>query len=293
MYTRRVGSRMAWLGFTLAAVACGPSQEVETRLAELEGVAAQRDSLVQEMAGIAKLMSDINAEIADVQLEGVQLAQAESPIQASRDTVLAKIRVINTRLGDTQSRLDESRRRIRGLNRITDSLRTTLEETVSNYELMLDAQRTTIAAMTEQIQSLESENVMLAASVDTLTAEVDTLRTATSTVYYVVGTKDELLERGIVEKKGGSRILFIFGKAGETLVPARSLKTEDFTPINKWDVTEILLPDPQKNYTIASRQDASYLLDPLDEKGRIQGSLKIAAPEAFWAPSKFLIVVEG
>lgn len=293
MSTSRVGTRVAWLGFALAAVACGPSQEMQTRLAELEGVAAQRDSMVQEIAGIAKLMSDINAEIADVQLEGVQLAQAESPIQASRDTVLAKIRVLNTRLGETQSRLDESRRRIRGLTRITDSLRTTLEETVTNYEQMLEAQRTTIATLTEQMQTLETENVMLAASIDTLSAEVDTLRTATSTVYYVVGTKDELLERGIIEKKGGSRILFIFGKAGETLVPARSLKTEDFTPIDKWDVTEILLPNPQKTYTIASLQDASYLLEPLDEKGRVQGSLKIGAPEGFWAPSKFLIVVEG
>ncbi len=293
MRTSHVGTRLAWLGFALAAAACGPSQEMQTRLAELESVAAQRDSLVQEMAGIAKLMSDINAEVADVQLEGVQLAQAESPIQASRDTVLARIRVLNTRLGETQSRLDESRRRIRGLNRITDSLRTTLEETVANYEQMLEAQRTTIAALTEQMQTLETENVMLAASLDTLSAEVDTLRTATSTVYYVVGTKDELLERGIIEKKGGSRVLFIFGKAGETLVPARSLKTEDFTPIDKWDVTEILLPDPQKSYTIASRQDASYLLEPLDDKGRVQGSLRIGAPEGFWAPSRFLIVVEG
>jgi predicted nuclease with TOPRIM domain len=274
----------------LALAACGPPQE---RIEELEAAAAQRDTLMQEVADLAQLMSDVNAELADVQLEGVELAQAESPRQAERDSMLSKIRVLNTRFDSTQTRLEESRRRIRSLTQISDSLRTQLEETISNYDRMIEAQRTNIAALTEQVQSLETENVRLAATVDTLAAEVDTLRTVATTVYYIAGTKDELLDAGVVQKEGGARFLFVFGKRGETLVPARDIDVSMFTPVDMWETTEIALPSPDKQYRIVSRQDLTYLAEPPDEKGLISGpALQIGAPDGFWKSSKYLILVE-
>ncbi len=272
----------------LGIVGCGPSEETLQRIEELELAAAQKDSLVQEIADIANFMSEINAELAKVQLEGAELAQVESPVQASRDTVLTKIRVLNTRFDETASRLASSRRRIRGLTRVSDSLRVTLEQTITNYELMLESNREAIMALSDQVESLTEQNVQLAAAVDTLEA-------ATRTVYYVVGTEDELLARGIIRKEGGSRVLFIFGKRGQTLVPARELNPADFTAIDKWEMTQIPLPDSTAEYRIASLQNLEYLMTPRDDKGRIkgQGSLDIGTPEPFWMPSKFLIVVEG
>jgi hypothetical protein len=261
---------------------------MQQRLAELELAAAQKDSLVQEIADIAQFMSEINAELADVQLEGAELAQAESPVQASRDSMLTKIRVLNERFDESATRLADSRRRIRGLTRISDSLRTTLEETITNYQRMLESNREAMASLSDQVESLTEENVLLAATVDTLKAE-------TNTVYYVIGTEDELLERGIVRKEGGSRVLFIFGKRGQTLVPARELDPTDFTPIDKWEMTQIPLPDSTAEYIIASRQNLDHLVTPRDDKGKIRGetSLEIDTPEPFWLPSKFLIVVRG
>ncbi len=274
----------------VGVAACGPPRE---RIAELEAAAAQRDTLLQEVADLAELMSDVNAELADVQLEGVELAQSESPRQAMRDSMLTRIRVLNERFDSTETRLEDSRRRIRSLSSISDSLRTQLEETITNYERMLEAQRINIAALSEQVQNLETENVRLAATVDTLSAEVDTLRTATATVYYIVGTKDQLLEAGVVEKEGGARFLFIFGKRGEAIVPARDLDVSLFTPVNMWETTEIALPSSDKRYRIASRQDLTYLAEPPDEKGRVLGpTLRIGSPEGFWKASKYLILVE-
>jgi len=271
-------------------VACGPPKE---RIAELEAAAAQRDTLLQEVADLAQLMSDVNEELANVQLEGVELAATESPRQAVRDSMLTRIRVMNARLDSTQTRLQESRRRVRGLTQISDSLRRTLEATIASYERMLEAERTTIATLTTQVQSLEAETVRLAVAVDTLSAAVDTLRTEAETVYYVIGTKQELLERGIAAEEGGARVLFIFGRAGKTLVPGRDLDPADFMPINKWSDTRIALPDSSRTYRIVSRQDVGQLAVPPDEKGRMQGTaLEIVDPGAFWAASKFLIVVQ-
>ena len=277
----------------LAALACGPSPEVQRQLDELTIAAAQKDSLLQEVADLAGFMSDVNAELADVQLEGSEVIQAsESPRQAERDSILGKIKVLSARVDDSQTRLDESRRRIRALSNVSDSLRATLENTITNYERMLESHRTTIATLEGQLENLRTENVRLTATVDTLGGEVEELRTENNTVYYVIGTKDALLESGIIEKQGGSRVLFIFGKTGQTLVPARNLDPAMFTPIDKWQVTDIALPSAETEYQIVSLQDVSQLATPPDEKGRVIGSLQILSPQDFWATSKFLIVVE-
>ena len=286
----RVVTRWGLLPVALLALgACqfGPSPETQQKLRDLETVSAQKDSLLLAVAEHARMMSEISAELAAVQVRGKQLeVSTESPLAAARDTMIQKIRYLTARVDESDQRLRDSRRRIQELTSLSDSLRATLEATIDNYERVLETQRETIASLTEQLNNLEVENVRLAAQVDTLEAE-------NTTVYYVIGTKDELLERGIVEKEGGARFLFIFGKRGETLVPTRNLDPGAFTAINKREVTEIALPDADREYRIASRQALEYLATPPDEKGRIAGSLEITAPEEFWSASKFLIIVQG
>jgi hypothetical protein len=123
---------------------------------------------------------------------------------------------------------------------------------------------------------------------------VNDLSLRENTVYYIVGTKDDLTQHGIVDETGGSRFLFIFWKSGKSLQPARSLDPSAFTAIDKRQVTSIPLPDSTKTYRIASRQDVSALATPPDADGKIHGSsLQIAAPAKFWAASKYLIIVES
>jgi cell division protein FtsB len=281
-------ARRAWLPLVLMALAgCGPSEEVRQKLNELAVATAQRDSLLLEVADNARLMSEISAELAAVRIEGDRLVVgAESPIQARRDSLLETIKYVTARVENTEGRLRQSRARIRALSALSDSLRGTLEETISNYESVIDAQRETIAQLTEQLEALHAENAQLVAQVDTLEAE-------TNTVFYVIGTKDELLEQGIVRKEGGARFLFIFGKRGETLVPARELDHSAFTSINRREVTEIELPAAEEEYKIVSRQDVTYLETPPDEKGRVYGNLRITSPDEFWSVSKYLIIVQG
>ena len=103
-----------------------------------------------------------------------------------------------------------------------------------------------------------------------------------------------LIDRGIITQEGGSRVLFIFGRAGQTLVPNRQLDPSEFLVVNKREVTEITLPDSTRPYRIASRQDLTALETPPAPNGKFVGHvIKIADPERFWATSKFLIIVEG
>src|SRR2546423_3641657 len=225
---------MKKLKFTIAALvfivaACGTSAETERKLAELEQVNAQKDSLMQEVAISSRLITDVNVELAKVKVRNNRLrVPSESPITASNDTLIAKLRYVVTRVRETESALNESRQRIKNLTSLSDSLRATLDSTVGNMQSVIAAQKTTIDLLTDQVNALTVENVAL--------------RDSLSTGYYVIGTRAELKKKGILVERGGGRVLVILWRTGKTLQPARNLDPSLFTPIDTRKVTEIPLP---------------------------------------------------
>jgi hypothetical protein len=283
----------------LGLVACdrGPSPEIQAQLDQLVAVSAEKDSLLSQVAENARLMSEISAQLVTVS-DREKLAQgvsaSESPLAATRDSLRVMVGDVTQRLQQSEERLRDSQRRIRGLTRVSDSLKTQLESTIASLTETLENQKVTIETLTARVEALEAENVVLASERAALADTVEQLAEENNTAYYVIGTKKELIERGIVTEEGGSRVLFIFGKAGKTIVPARQLNPADFTPIDIRQVTEIALPDSSREYRIASRQDVQALAQP-PEDGKIRGTdaLRIAAPDQFWMPSKFLILVRS
>ncbi len=268
------------------ATACGTSAETERKLAELEQASAQKDSLLQEVAMSSRLLSEVSSELARVQVKGRLRVSSETPLLAQRDTMIQKLRYVVARVSETEKRLTESQSRIRNLTEMSDSLRETLDSSVTNLQSIVETQKSTIVALTDQVNTLQTENVALRDTVANVTERENT-------VYYVIGTKDELKEKGIITEDGGSRVLFVLWRTGKTLSPARELDASQFQVINKRQVTEIRL-DPAAEYRIASRQDLNQLATPPGADGKIHGvsRLQIGAPEQFWRNSKFLIIVQ-
>jgi hypothetical protein len=283
--------RGSWLCVAVLALACqqGPTPEMAAELEQLRAASVERDKLLQDMAENTRVLSEIGSELRKVKVPASRLkTTSESPLRASRDSMLQRIRYIATKVNESDARLRDSERRINSLTSVNDSLKTTLEEALANFDSTLAMQRAELAAAAEQLGVLEAENIALR---DTL----NQFGTRENTVYYVVGTKKELIERGVIVPEGGSRFLFIFGKRGQVLAPARDLDPTQFTAINKKNVTEIPLPGADGEYRIASRQDLDFLATPPDKKGRFTGTetLRITAPDQFWTASRFLIVVRS
>src|SRR5439155_1119183 len=86
---------------------------------------------------------------------------------------------------------------------------------------------------------------------------LENMSTINNTVYYVVGTKDELEQKGVIQEEGGARFLFVLWKSGKTLVPARNLDPGAFTVADRRHFTELPLPAADKEYRIVSRQDST------------------------------------
>jgi hypothetical protein len=268
-------------GLVLALVAGAGCQSKETqgKLAELTKVSGERDQLVSEMAENARMMSQISVDLAKVRIPAGRLrVSGESPLGAARDSAVQKIHYITARVNETEKKLGESEQRIRELTTVSEGLRGTLQATINNYRSVVEEQKATILTLTDQVTQL--------------TDTVNLLKEMNNTVYYIIGTKDELLQKGIVVQTGGSRFPLLFAKVGQTIVPARELNPAAFTKINKRAVTEISLPGSDKTYRIASRQDLEGLATPASG-GEVTGTLKIANPDKFWLTSRFLILIQG
>jgi len=290
----RISRRLAygaWLPIALlVAAGCkqGPSPEVQARIDSLSQASSQRDRLLQEVAENTRLVSEISRELARVNIPARQLkVSGESPLRASRDTLIQKIHYMATRVKDLEPRLKESEQRIKDLTNVSDSLRNELASTMQNLQGVIADQKEQIDALTLQVETLTAENTALR---DTL----ENMSTISNTVYYVVGTKEELEQKGVIQEEGGARFLFVLWKSGKTLVPSRNLDPSVFTVADRRQFTELPLPASDKEYRIVSRQDTGALETPPDHDGKLTGhNIRISDTARFWANSKYLIIVEG
>nr|MBA3760282.1 hypothetical protein [Gemmatimonadales bacterium] len=143
-------------------------------------------------------------------------------------------------------------------------------------------QRTQIALLAGEVDTLGKER-------NTLRGHVASLISYKNTVYYAVGTKDELIKNGVVTKEGSKFLVF----GGTRLEPARNLNPAAFTAIDKTQTHSIALPRIDRKYKIVSRQSPEFLSGDVNPKGEVKGVVEIVAPEEFWSPSKYLIMVQN
>ena len=273
------------------------SQYFRSQVTELTTVAAAKDSLVRDLAETTKLLSDINTEI-------VKVSNARKPVEPvvgtegvtsnDRQMVLKRVQDLTTRLSANERRLAASQKRLKQLTGESDSLKSTLTElqaTIDGLQATLESQKNTIATLEADLTGAKQQVTSLSEEKAVLTDTVSAITTRENTVYYVIGTRKELKERGIITEEGGSRFL-IFTRVGEVLKPAPNLDPSAFTAVDRRTMTEIKLPNPDKEYQLVSNQAVGASNIPPDAKNRIKGSLQITSPEKFWGTSKFLILVE-
>ncbi len=260
----------------------------------LTAIAAEKDSLLREVVENTRLMSDIAAELAKIQQRkkkgGVESAELKTTL-SDREFALEKIKEVVGRINESEKRLAASQQRVRSLGQTSDSLRSSVsafEATVIELQAAVENQKITIGWLNDQVGQLHSANVKLTARNAALSDTVSTLTVKDNTVYYVIGNKKELLGSGVVVEEGSK--FLVFGK--KVLQPARDVDAAKFTAVDKRRVAEIALPKADKRYRIISRQNLSHLASAVDKDGKLAGSIQIASAEEFWAPSKYLIVVE-
>jgi hypothetical protein len=300
--------RYAWLiAFAVVATTGCNQAELKKALAEAKAAEAQKDSLLTEVLETTQFVSDINSELAKAKSMTVKTASTDPGVPgAKRDreervaalervkTVIAKLNESEAKLAETESRAKTSRQRnarllaqIETYKKTIEDLKTTAEQQKAEYEAALAEKDTQIATLAGRVDTLTGENAQLSSQKAALSDTVANLTSYKNTVYYAVGTKDELMKKGVITKEGSKFLIF----GGTRLEPARNLNPESFTAIDKTQQTSIPLPRTDKKYKIVSRQSPSYLATPVKD-GKLAGSVEIAQPEEFWSASRYLILVQ-
>jgi hypothetical protein len=127
-----------------------------------------------------------------------------------------------------------------------------------------------------------------AAKIAELDGDVSRLVAEKNAVYLVVGTRQELVKKGVLVPEGPRK----YGVVGpRAVVPARTLDPSSFTRLDRTAERAIILP--HGGYKIVSRQNTSFASKPTGKGGAYEGAILIEEPAQFWSPSRFLIVVRS
>lgn len=280
----------------LLATACVSKTEFDRQLAQQAALSAEKDSLLAEVVATSQFISDANEELDKVRT-GQPVAARDNEMETlspaeARMQLLERMTELTARVRTAEERMAASRRRITALTAGNAEQARKLDSTVTAFQTLVENQKQEILALVDQVTSLTAENAQLrdanaqlASEAQVLQQDKDALMTENNTVYWVAGTKADLLRRGIIEQRGG--MLGI----GRTSVLARTLDAEDFTAADRRALNELSLPNPAKSYRLVSPNDVAGL-DGMPPDGRFKGTLRIASPEVFWRPSRFLVLVE-
>ncbi|MEX2177627.1 MAG: hypothetical protein WD801_02885 [Gemmatimonadaceae bacterium] len=275
-----------------AAVARGDSlQAVLTEQQTLAlQLASQKDSLTRVVLDADAFLGEMDSAIKTVRgLPAARRASTEGPLQdqvSARKEMMGRVDALVARAKNTATQLATVQKQRAESEVANVELRAQLElqatKTAEDAQMIADL-GATIERQRLQIASLEG-------SIDSLNVQVRTLGTRHYQAYYVVGTEKELMDKGVVVKEGGANLLFM--RPGKTLQPARVLDVADFQPVDQRDISEIPMPDSTKRYRVVSRQTLDAAEVDWRDGTQFRGTLKIANKDEFWAPSRFLILVE-
>lgn len=238
------------------------------------------EMLFQQLNEIEENLSVVTSKYADV-----------SKIKDKTGEVNVDTRTkITSQIQDINDLLTEQKQRIDNLNAQLRKQKNTNKELTAFIEKL----QARIAEQEEEIQLLTTELQKHKIIIDNLNRNLDELNKKNqdkderilkieeekNAAYYIIGERKELLEKGIINRKGG------FLGIGKRSVASSDSELKNYSKIDIRRVPEIQLPGT-KIKILTSHPSESYRLES-DEKRPTR--LVITNPSLFWQKSKFLVI---
>lgn len=265
-------------------------EELQKQIAQLE---SERTTLQQNMAEREKFMGEVVQAVNDVyaDVEATRVKEAKLVQKAGGPEATGKVTNTDTRkellvnIGEIGSTLKENQKKIAnlqakakklggqiaGLNKVIEGLKQTIAE-----------REQSIAALESRVTGLESSVAEKTQLISEREATISQQQQALNTAYYIVGTRSELKEKGIINDEGG----FLWGLLGSTTVLGNDIDKSAFTPI---DVTkeEPIRVEGKVDEIIPARKQDFFALAQANNKTE----LTIKNPTKFWHERYLVIVV--
>jgi hypothetical protein len=283
----------------LKNAALDESLRVVRSVAERQNI--EKDLLVREVHSSDYFMEQLQQEfkkIRTLQRQAGTLDPREDPlssVESERAQILREARAARTRLSRLEAAAEQQGRQLAALR---DSVRASADSAltsgterdssrmalasvrvlVADLRMRLDDLQHQVDSLTTYSRALHDEN-------ERLTAAITASATRDSTVYYVVGTRKQLLDWHLVRETGGVPVT----GWGRVLQPAEIRDSTHFTVGHMR--SRVIKLDEAHEYQILSAQSPSAVENHVGPDGTFRGSLHIREPESFWRGSKWLVVL--
>ncbi len=264
---------------------CGNSEAEKARQKAQQDslLQVQQDSLLDVFRGE---LEDISKTIEDVGVRNGLLTVDSSEGQVlSKESILAKVSVIDDLLKKNQSELKQVYDRMRKSKVKNDELEKlvqSMQSRMAEREKEIDDLMKLLVDKDLMIEDIKARMDTMRRNNISLTEDMIAMDEEMHLVYYIIGEQKELKEKGVVTKEGG-----ILGIGGSKRLDVGKLDTSLFTEVDQRELKVIPLY-AKKAKLITNHPEGSYSFEE-DANGGVE-SLVIKDRKQFWKASDYLVV---
>lgn len=260
----------------------GKNKELLKSNKELKELYDNSTSTIGEIQeSLESLDKDLSGQLfTQGEVPGTSPADRRERIVSSIANMRNQIEADKKKIAQLEKQLSSSKSQLKGVQDIVNKLKAS----IGDKEKIMDELQKKLGIMSE---TLESERRLSQAEILKRDQTISDKEQALSSqareankIYYVFGTRKELITKGIIDRKGG-----LLGIGKVSTVTAQ-IQTDKFTEMNLLDSQEISFPATKKGYSILSNHVAtSYQVNKAGE----QNVLKITDPNNF-RKQKFVVI---
>lgn len=252
----------------------------------------EKEELESLYESSSAMIADVQANLDEMEqdLSGQLFTQSELSETDStdrRDKMVASIAIMREqieadkkKIAQLEAQLANSRTQLRGVQETVDRLKASLadkEQIMSELQERMGILDETIE---EERRRSQREIAEIEQTVLEKEQEIGEIMRSENQIYYTVGTRKQLLDNKVINRKGG-----LLGIGRVTMVK-KTIDAMNFSELNLLDQTEIRFPVTKKGYSILSNHIATtYTV----EKDGDEYVLTITDPDNF-RKQKFLVI---
>jgi DNA repair exonuclease SbcCD ATPase subunit len=264
-------------------------QELERQNDSLRNLVQQSDYNLQKyLSAFNEIQENLNKikqkeNIITVQTTGVEGELSDDVKQQINEDILTIYRLME----ENKQKLEQIKRQLRASRNKNKELL----KTIQLYEQQLQAKDEEITQLKQKLAELNINIQQLNQQIAQMEQQMDTLKQVQQqqqqtieqqdkllhTAYYVVGTKQELKDHGVVDRQGLLAKLTVTGNFDKSF----------FNEIDTRKVTEIPI-FAKKIEILTTHPSDSYELEYED---KVISKIKITDTDKFWETSKFLVIM--
>lgn len=260
----------------------GKSKDIMKSNEELKKLYETSTSTINEIqSSLESLEQDLSGQLfTQKEIPGTSPEERRTKIISSIANMRDQIEADKKKIATLEKQLATSKSQLKGVQEIVNKLKTSISE----KEQIMDELQQRLGILNE---TLETERRTSAEEIQkremTITEKEQQITQQSieaNTIYYVYGTRKELMSKGIMDRKGG---LLGIGKVSTV---KQNIPVEQFTTMNLLENQQITFPATKKGYSILTNHPAtSYKV----EKEGDQNILTILDATSF-RKQKFVVI---